>query len=273
MLPPSQTSRRSMAELVATIVAFPAVIPTVLLGVVLLYWLLVVVGVMDVDVLGAEGAADGVLEGAAEGTHGLLEGAMDGAAEGVADGVAEGVADGVADGVAEGADALVHAKHGAIVVHGGDAASVLSFANFRSVPVTVSASVMTVFMWLFCVVGVRLVPGFGAPPWLLGVAVLVAAFVLSLPPTALLIRPLARVFRVHDATSHQDLVGRVCLVTTGSVSEKFGQARLKADDLDLIVQVRSEHSALKRGDRALIVAWDAKKESFWVEPYDELLEG
>jgi hypothetical protein len=119
----------------------------VLLGVVLLYWLLVVVGVMDVDMLGAEGAADGVLEGAAEGTQGLLEGAMDGAAEGVADGVAEGVVDGVADGVAAGADALAHAKHGAIVVHGGDTASVLSFANFRSVPVTVSASVMTVFTW------------------------------------------------------------------------------------------------------------------------------
>ncbi|HPB97794.1 MAG TPA: glycine zipper family protein, partial [Polyangiaceae bacterium] len=71
-----------MAELVAVIVSFPAVVPTVLLGVVLLYWVMVVVGVLDVDFMSGEGAADGVLEGV-QGVDALVQGAPDAAVEGI----------------------------------------------------------------------------------------------------------------------------------------------------------------------------------------------
>lgn len=287
-----------MAELLAAIIGFPAVVPTVLLGVALLYWLLVMFGALDVDLFSADGAADGVLDGAAEGAQGLLhagadgaadgvlDGVADGAADGVVDGVADGVVDGVADGAAEGAHAIVHTGHADGLAHGsahgaadavahGSVVSLLSLAHFRSVPITVTASVLTVFTWLLCVVGVRLLPSGveGLSGWLMGSVVLIASAVLSLVPTAVVIRPLGRFFRVHGAKSHRELVGRVCDVTTGTVGPKFGQARLKVEDLDLIVQVRHEKpDVLSRGDRALIVSWDPSREAFVVEPYDKLLE-
>ena len=288
-----------MAELLAAIVSFPAVVPTVLLGVALLYWMLVLFGALDIDLFSADGAADGLLDGAAEGaTHGLLDGAADGAVDGVLHGAADGVADGALDGVADGAldgaadgaldgvadgaadgaaDGLVHVDpsagaDGAIeAAHGSVVASLLSLANFRSVPVTVVFSVLVVFTWLLCVLTVGVL---GLPGWLLGSGILAGSFVVALPPTAVVIRPLARFFVVHGAKSHKEMVGRVCQITTGSVGEKFGQARLVADDLDLIVQVRSDsEGSLGRGDRALILAWDAKREAFLVEPYDKLLTG
>lgn len=173
-----------------------------------------------------------------------------------------GAPDGALDGAGEAA-----AGHGSV-------ASLLSLANFRSVPVTVMLSVLVAFTWLLCVMGVGFLPGGlgGLPGWILGSLILVGAFLLSLPPTAVVIRPLAPFFVVHDAKSHKDMVGRVCQVTTGSVGVKFGQASLATDDLDLIVQVRQDgEGTLKRGDRALIVAWDPKREAFLVEPYDELM--
>ena len=303
-----------MAELLAAIVAFPAVVPTVLFGVAVLYWLLVMFGALDIDLFSADGAADGVLDGAADGAahgllhgaadgaadgvldgvadgavdgaaHGLLHGAADGAADGVLDGVADGAADGVVDGAVDGAadaasHALVHAPHGhamegAVEASGGsNVASMVSLAHFRSVPITVVASVLVVFAWLICVVAVRALPLAltGVTSWLVGAAVLLGAFLLALPPTAIVIRPLGRFFQVHDAKSHRDFIGRICVVSTGSVSAKYGQARLHQNDLDLILQVRTDSgSALKKGDRALILSWDPKREAFLVDPYDKLL--
>ncbi|HNS97517.1 MAG TPA: hypothetical protein PKL73_11250 [Polyangiaceae bacterium] len=269
-----------MAELVAVIVSFPAVVPTVLLGVVLLYWVMVVVGVLDVDFMSGEGAADGVLEGV-QGVDALVQGAPDAAVEGIVDGAAHGITEGVADGVVEGSVdgvkglvEITHASATPMVTQGVETVNVLSFAHFRSVPVTVSASVVTVFSWLFCVLSVRILsPFLGQPSWVPGLGMLLASVVLALPPSALLLRPLANVFRVQHAKSFQDLVGHVCVVTTGTVNDKFGQARLEVTDLDLLVQVRTEQVRLQRGDRGLIVAWDARREVFIIEPYDKLLEG
>ena len=62
-----------MSEFLSQAFAFPTVIFSVLLGFVMLYWLFVIIGALDLDVLdaaagleGAEGAIDGVAEGATE---------------------------------------------------------------------------------------------------------------------------------------------------------------------------------------------------------------
>ncbi|MCU0694368.1 MAG: hypothetical protein MUF54_23515 [Polyangiaceae bacterium] len=291
-----------MSELLAAIVAFPAVVPTVLLVVALLYWLLVLVGAADIDLLGGEGVADGALDGAGDGVaHALLPG-VDGAAQGAVDGVADGAAqaalhgtaaDGAAEGVADAAmdGSATHGTHAAPHalpnIHRADAAlgltagerdprgavPVLSLSNLRSVPVTVAASALIAFTWLLTVLGGRLTAALTAlvPSWLVGSLVLGAAALISLLPTAVVVRPMGRFFVVHSAKSHAELVGRVCRITTGSVGPKFGQAELQGEDLHLIVQVRHDtDSAFVRGDRALIVAWDSKREAFVVEPYDNV---
>jgi hypothetical protein len=80
-----------MTEVLAASLAFPAVIFTVALALALIYWLFVLLGAVDLDLLGGahghaapdlgglEGAAKGALEGAAKGA---LEGAVKGSLEG-----------------------------------------------------------------------------------------------------------------------------------------------------------------------------------------------
>ena len=106
-----------MAQFLHQIMALPTVVYTALLGIVFVYWLFVIVGALDIDMVGgdveglAEGAAEGGFEGAAEGAmEGATEGAMEGSrgrhgrrAEGVMEGAAEGVMEGAAEGVMEGA--------------------------------------------------------------------------------------------------------------------------------------------------------------------------
>ncbi|HEX7451636.1 MAG TPA: glycine zipper family protein, partial [Polyangiaceae bacterium] len=82
-----------MNEVLALALSFPCVVYTVLLGVVLVYWLFVVVGAVHLgdgsdgalgsfDPEGAIGAGKGALEGAAKGA---LQGHLDGMADAAGD--------------------------------------------------------------------------------------------------------------------------------------------------------------------------------------------
>jgi hypothetical protein len=206
------------------------VIYTVLLGVSLVYWLFVIVGSVDVDLLGGglEGAAKGALEGAAKGA---LEGSMKGALEGQAE------------------------------------AGLFSALKLRSAPVTVVLSLLFTFAWLFCVIGKQLLGG----GWLTGSLVLLASTVLALPCAAIVSRPVGKLFATHPAKRHKELVGRVCVVSTGTVDKRHGQATLDDGGAGLILQVRvDEGKSVKRGDRVLIVGWDDEKEGFVVEPMEDI---
>src|SRR6478752_4101843 len=70
-----------MAEVFVLALSFPSVVFTVLLGVVLIYWTFVMVGVIHIGE-GSEGALDGHIDGA---TKGMLEGAVDHVGGGHAD--------------------------------------------------------------------------------------------------------------------------------------------------------------------------------------------
>ncbi len=245
-----------MSEVLALALSFPSVIYTVLLGVMLVYWLFVMVGVVDLG----EGSAKGVLEGSVKG---VLEGSADGALEGSAKGALEGSAKGVAEGQADGSD-----EHS-----GGVLAALLSALRLKSVPVTVVLSLVITFSWLVSIVAMQLVtrslPSFGVP---LGLLVLVGAAVLSLPMTSLAARPLSPVFEHQSAPSRKDLVGKTCTVRTGVVNQRFGEALLEDGGAGLVIRVRSDGRELRRGEHALIVNWEEERDAFVVEPMRELLE-
>jgi len=278
-----------MSEMLTAIVGYPGIVTTVLLGVVLAYWLFVMFGALDIDLFGGDGAlegaskgamdglADGAIHGAAKGVaEGIADGAADGAVEGHIDGAVEGAAhghaDGAVDGVAKAAGAARAVGHGA-----AEAADLMSIANFRSVPVTVMMSVVVCFAWLFCVLGSRSLQAAASsvplPWWLLGTLILVLSFLLALVPTAVAIRPMSRFFVTHQAKRHAELVGKVCVVTTGRVDARFGQASLESDGMSLLIQVRSDHATdLKKGAKALIVSWDDARHAFLVEPYEDVVK-
>lgn len=242
-----------MAEVFVLALSFPSVVFTVLLGVVLVYWAFVMVGVIHIGE-GSEGALEGKLEGA---TKGLLEGAVDGHHAHLGDVGGDGDLD--LDGDGDG--------HGAL-------AAIMSALHLRSVPATVVFSLIITFAWLVSVVSMqaltRLAPSLLGP--LVSIGVLVAAFVLALPLTSLAARPLAKVFAPKHAPAKMDFIGRTCVVRTGTVTNKFGEATLPDGGAGLVIRVRIEDGKqLGRGEQALIVDYDAERETYLVEPMREVL--
>ncbi|WP_437954849.1 glycine zipper family protein [Sorangium sp. So ce119] len=246
-----------MAEVLAASLMFPAVLFTVVLALALIYWLFVLLGALDLDLLGgahADAAPDlGALGGAAKGA---LEGATKGALEGAAKGAAEGLADGgdVADGVG----------------------SLLVALQLHRVPATVSLTLVAAFGWFSSVLSTMLAEpawiGAGLPRWALGLAVLAGSLTVAVLLTSLAVRPIAPLFVTRHAQAKKDLVGRVCVISTGRVDERFGQAVIEEGGASHILDVRSDTpGALRRGDRALLVSWDPNGEVFGVEPLDALL--
>ncbi|MBX3273683.1 MAG: DUF1449 family protein [Sandaracinaceae bacterium] len=234
-----------MSEFLDIALSFPTVAFTGLLGLVLVYWLSVMFGAVDLDAFDPGGALDG-----AEGVGGELDGAAEGAGEGAAEG---------ADGSAEA---------------GGPTgfAAVLHALRLRHAPLTVVVSFIAVFGWIASYFGSRyLAPLVPLGDALTGALVLLAALVVALPLTSLATRPLAKLFKTEPARSNRDLIGQVVTVKTGHVDARFGQASLDDGQAGLLLKIRCEDpDALARGDRALIVDWDEESGAFEVEPMEAL---
>ena len=249
-----------MAEVFVLALTFPSVVFTVLLGVVLIYWAFVMVGVIHIGE-GSEGALDGHIDGASKG---LLEGAVDHVGGGGHADVGDFGGDGDID-LPDGDD--TPDAHGAL-------AALMSALHLRSVPATIVFSLIITFAWLVSVVTMqsvtRLAPALlGAP---LSLGVLLASFILSLPLTSIAARPLAKVFAPKHAPVKLDFIGRTCVVRTGSVTAKFGEATLHDGGAGLVLRVRVDGAQqLGRGEQALIVDYDAEHETYLVEPMRDVM--
>ena len=230
-----------MTEVFGLALSFPGVVYTVLLGVVLVYWLFVVLGAIHLG----DGSADGHFDGMGDADAGDVGDGSD----------AGDAGDGDGDGHETSAlSSLMHALH------------------LRSVPMTVISSLIITFSWLSCMVAMQLVSRDmpAGSRTFLGWLVLAGSPILDLPLTSLSARPLAKVFAHRHATSHTDLIGKTCVVRTGTVTSTFGEASLEDGGAGLVLRVRVDRElAVKRGDQMLIVEWDRERESFLVEPLDE----
>lgn len=226
-----------MTEFLTAILAFPTVVFTILLGVVVLYWLFVLLGALDIELLGHGDGHDLHVDG-----HAHFDG----------------------DGHAGGHGHDAHDAHDG----DGGAEGLIQALGLSGVPVTVMLSILILTAWSFCVGAMRFL-GSGSAGWLVTAAALLS-FAAAIPLTSLLVRPLRRLFVTLPAPRHRDLLGKVCTITTLRVDERYGQAEIEDGGAGLIVQVRSNGPvSLARGDRAII--FDYKDEVFYVAPMEEVL--
>ena len=246
-----------MTEFLATTFSFPTVIFTVLLAVCCAYWLMVIVGALGVDALDFD--FDGV----------------DGAADGVAEGVAEGAAEGVAEGVAEGASEGVANAAGEVVTDGVSfLGTIFLTLKLRNVPMTLVLSVWLLFSWTITSLLQASVLSMLTflPSWLAGSAVALGALVVSLPLASIFVRPLGRVLKVEKSTSKNAIVGQVVKIDTTRVDADFGSAKAEDGGAGLIIRVRCEgENNLSRGSRALVVSYNAQRDTYEVAPVDDML--
>lgn len=239
-----------MNELLVASLQFPTVVFTIALGIVIVYWLFVLIGALDIDLFGGDVDVD--VSGAAKGIGDVLTGGAKGGAEALhAGGDAGGELGGDADGDLD----------------GGGLWHVLGLGD---VPVTISASLIIVLAWVGSLLAMH---HLGIGGWWT-VLVLVIAVVLALPIAALLIRPIAPVFAVREGKSNADYIGHVCTITTGRVDNGFGQATIEDGGTVLDIAVRCElPGKLARGDKALIIEFDRERQAYIVEPSGDMLSG
>lgn len=142
----------------------------------------------------------------------------------------------------------------------------LAFVGLSGVPMSVVFSLLVLFAWFGSLAGAELLT---IPLWIVLVAALVAAFII----TRVLVALLARVWPQGPSASRADFIGLTCVVRTGTVTRTFGQAEVHAPDgSSAIVQVRQTGAdQLTAGSRALLYDVDVEGEFFWVVPADVAL--
>lgn len=226
------------------IMEFPAVVFTVFLAAVMMYWAFVLASGIDLDDQGADGHGDG---------H------HDADADGDGDGDAEGDADG---------DAHDHAAGGAHVL-----LDLLGAVELRRVPLTVRVSLVVIFAWLVSVLGWIGLSGL-LPETPLRALLTVAALLLGTRFAGWAARPLVPVFTPRRAPSQTDLGGRDAEVTTGRVDRGFGQVLVHDGGAGLLVNARYDGAeALAKGTKVLVTHWDAERNVAYVEPLDATAVG
>jgi hypothetical protein len=240
-----------MEEFLAVSLSYPTVIFTGLLAAAFLYWILVIVGALGIDILDVHTGHHGVAEGAAEGAH-----------------------EGAAEGIGHHGHPGHHGDHDIGSEHegGGMVGNLFAF-RLRAVPLTLVLSLVILVGWILCWLGARyLLHGMTlGPEWLIGTALLATSIIVAFPVTAVLVRPLAHVLKVEKPVSRRDLVGKVVRVDTSRVDHRFGMAKAEDGAGGLLVQVRCEagDNGLHRGSNALIVRYDATREVYEVAPLDD----
>lgn len=236
-----------MSQLLQIALSFPTVVWTVLLGIALVYWVFVILGALDIDIIG-----DADLDGA---TEGAIDGALDGAAEGAMEGAAEGAGDA-----------------GDAGLEGG--AGILAALGLRKVPLTVSLSFLVLFSWIACMLVLFYAGDWlgTLPRWIMAPLLLVASLLLAIPLASLVSRPLGSLFLVHRGKRNADFIGSVCTVTTGRVDARFGQALIEEGGDSLLVPVCCDReNSLSRNQEALIIDYDEAREAYVIEPLDAVM--
>lgn len=237
-------------HLVEVLFSFPTVAFTAPLVLCLFYWIFVLVGALDLD------SGAGHADGAADGIDGHADGALEAGGHGHADAGGDHGHDGDADG-GDGVD-------------DGDGvfATMMSALKLRKVPLTVRLSLLSLFGWLASGLTSLSVSNAG---WPLRIGIFFGALVVSVLVTSLVIRPLVPVFESREAGNRDaDLVGKIAVVSTGTVTETFGQATFDDGGAGLTLQVRAHvPNHIKKGTRCVIVDHDKERGTFSVEPLPE----
>ncbi|RKG71601.1 hypothetical protein D7V80_00615 [Corallococcus sp. CA054B] len=258
-----------MTTFLDALLAFPTAIFTILLGVVLAYWLCVIIGAAGIDMLDGDSA----LEGGAKAVSGAFEGgakAASGAFEGGAK-AASGLLEGGAKAV--GGHDVGHAGHSHL--HDAEAATgLLAALGFGGIPVTVSVSLVVFLSWSLSLLGGQATHSALSmlPSWLVSTGLGLACATVGTVVGGLAVRPLRPIFIAKRAPGRDALMGRVCTISSGSVTAKDGHATFDDGAAGLILNVFCDKpNELKRGQPALILGYDAERGVYEVEPVDWLL--
>ena len=255
-----------MSDLIADSFAWVNLPFTLLLGLVIIHWTIVAMGLIGLDSLDfdLDGNTDVHLD-----VHSDLDVHADFQADADAqvDVRAEADVDGNIDGdpaMEGGADA--HEGNESGMAGGGHIlTSLLQFVNADHVPVLIILSVLSVSMWTTSVVANHyLNSGLSGA---IALALLVPNVILSLMLTKMITLPLRPLFRTFKEGTARKLIliGKTCIVRTSEVTASFGQAEVIGEEGQILLNVTCQNGdRIKKGDEVVIVSHTPDRRTYEV---------
>lgn len=225
---------RELLDLAFTPINLPF---TLLLLVILLYWLTVIIGLLDFSFLHFDVDADVDVDFHLD-THVHL-------------------------------DKNIHVD---VNVRGGWWIKVLTFFNLGKVPFMILLSFLVLFMWSGNLLGNYYLGNES----LVGCLILLPGIIVaSLFLTKLCTQPLKYVFSDghNEFDSNHDLIGRTCMLLLSVEEDKIGQAEVltKTGAPILLTVKTTAGNQIKRGQQGLVIDYDASSHTYLVEPFDLML--
>ncbi len=99
--------------------------------------------------------------------------------------------------------------------------------------------------------------------YVIGIGIFIFSLYVAVRLTAIIIKPLRKLFKQADQYIERSIVGSVATVRTGRVDEKFGEASVEDGGAGLVVKVRPyKNEEFKRGDRVVLLEY-IKEQGFY----------
>ncbi|MET1256133.1 hypothetical protein [Aliikangiella maris] len=151
----------------------------------------------------------------------------------------------------------------------GGVAGLLTTLGLTGVPVTFVLTMLVLNAWFICYFATLYIPELtgilGLIEIIVKVIIGILSFLLSLPVTAILIRPLRRMFRRVYQNATTSLIGKHCRIRSSRVDDKFGEAECSINGASLIIKVRSDsHTTFSQGETAVIVEHEPLKNTYQI---------
>ena len=214
---------------------------TLLLGVVLLYWVFVAIGLASHDAFDVDLDLDSHMDvDAGDLGHGDHGGG--------------------------------HGDHGG---HGSVLQSILRFVNASDVPLMIILSILAVSMWMVSIIGNHyLNPGHNM--WI-ATGILAGNLFLSAVLTRVITSPLKPLMRAlkKGAEEHDPVVGETGVVKTNEVSARHGQVEVDREGAILLLNARVPEGSppVTRGTAVLVIDEDKEKQIYTIKPIANLEPG
>jgi len=139
---------------------------------------------------------------------------------------------------------------------GGFLHGLLQFFHLGEVPVTIFGSIFAVLYWAGTILGNH----YFNSEWSIAIGglVFVSCFVASLLATKLIIMPVAPMFRRSSEVDedYKRLVGQLAVVSTGEVTDAFGEVAIQQDGPPLVLNARCHGARLPKGEVVELVSYD-----------------
>ncbi len=215
------------------------IIPTVLLVLSLIYWLIVIFGIFDLDTVDLDVEADVDIDVDVEADIDLD-------------------ADADLD-----ADSEISVSGSVLWLN-----SVLSFFNIGRVPVMIVVSFFSLSLWI---ISVMLNHWLSNTSFLISFILLIPNMVASLFVAKIITIPFVKVFKkANEIQNNTGLEGKICKVTIPASHDRMGQAliRINGDTFNVNIKTQPDVS-LQVGEQALVIEYQKDNKIYIVEPYKE----